>query len=422
MSTLAESLAERALEPVSEADADTLRTLTLTNVAAGAGDRGAMSQLLDRLGFDARRAPDAAFLSGAKLHARTQDDFYPEGRVHVGSITLAAAVALADSVGDRTLPALAAGYRVMCAIADAHTTEAQARGMRPSGVFGPFGAAATASVALGLDAAQTANAIALAAATSAGHNQAWISSTDEWFLEVGAAARSGVEAAIFTRAGVTAAPDAIEGRAGWASALFGDRGAGTLATALSERQLGPGVVAVKPYPVSGIAQVPTHLACVLHSDLDGEQPASIRVLVSPIEHAYPGSTNGGPFPSRSSALMSIAFCVACGALDGTVRLDRLENPAADGLGQAIATISVEPDPSLDENEAILIASMSDGREEQRSARAADILYPAWSELRDQANAVALRSEAPAPPVREAAQELDGAAPRAAVLRRLAGLD
>ena len=131
MSTLAERLAERALEPVSEADADTLRTLTLTNVAAGAGDRGAMSQLLDRLGFDAQRAPDAAFLSGAKLHARTQDDFYPEGRVHVGSITLAAAVALADSVGDRTLPALAAGYRVMCAIADAHTTEAQARGMRP---------------------------------------------------------------------------------------------------------------------------------------------------------------------------------------------------------------------------------------------------------------------------------------------------
>jgi hypothetical protein len=120
--------------------------------------------------------------------------------------------------------------------------------------------------------------------------------------------------------------------------------------------------------------------------------------------------------------MSIAFCVACGAVDGTVRLERLENPGADELKKAIAAVSVEPDPGLEENEAVLIASMPDGREERRSARAADLLYPDWSRLRDQADEVALRSEAPAAAVREAAQELDGTAPNAAVLRRQAALD
>ena len=51
---------------------------------------------------------------------------------------------------------------------------------------GAVGAAACASVALGLDLDGTANAIALAAARSGGTNQSWISGSDEWMLELGA--------------------------------------------------------------------------------------------------------------------------------------------------------------------------------------------------------------------------------------------
>jgi dienelactone hydrolase len=46
---------------------------------------------------------------------------------------------------------------------------------------------------------------------TAGTNQAWISGSDEWLIEVGMASRAGIETAELTRAGAHAAPDAFEG-------------------------------------------------------------------------------------------------------------------------------------------------------------------------------------------------------------------
>jgi 2-methylcitrate dehydratase PrpD len=416
---IAELLAARAHLPLEARDADALRTLTLTNIAAGVGELGAVTELLRALPLDVTtRRTDAAFLLAAQLHARTQDDFYPEGRVHVGAITLAVTLALAERVQDRTLECLAAGYRVLCAVAEAHSAEAQRRGMRPSGVFGPFGAAACAAIALGLDQAQTANAIALAAAACAGHNQAWIAGSDEWLLEVGAAARAGLEAALFTRAGARAASDAFEGRYGWASALFDEPGAMTLASSLEASVLGPQVVAIKPYPVSGIAQVPTSLACALHDEVAGEPIEDIRVHISPIEHAYPGSANRGPFVSRSSALMSVAFCVACGISDGAVRLERLEHPGTPDLAGLLDRVRVEPDEAIPENEARVEVRFASGKEEQRAGRASEILFPPWAELCADGDGLARRSEADPRLVTTVRAELAKPAPRATELRRL----
>ena len=93
-----------------------------------------------------------------------------------------------------------------------------------------------------------------------------VSGTDEWLLEVGAAARAGVEAALLTQGGATASPVALEGSVGWARAYFED----DEAQALVERQANAAShvrdVATKPYPVSGIAQVPTELGCDLHEE------------------------------------------------------------------------------------------------------------------------------------------------------------
>jgi 2-methylcitrate dehydratase PrpD len=418
MEYLAERLAAQAFVPVHAEEADTLRTLTLTNVAAGLGELGSVEGLLASLPLDpALRPADAAFLFAARLHARTQDDFYPDGRVHVGAVTLAVTLALADYVGDRTLECLAAGYRVFCTVARAHSVEAQRRGMRPSGVFGPFGAAASSAVALGLDAAATANAIALAAAVSAGHNQAWIAGSDEWMIEVANAARAGVEAALFTQAGVRAAPDAFEGRSGWASALFDERGAATLAATMAIGITDARDVAIKPYPVSGIAQVPTWLACMLHGD-NGGLPEQILVTVSPIEHAYPGSSNRGPFASRSSALMSIAFCVACGLADGAVRLSRLDAPPDTRLADLLERVRVEPDAEMPEHAARIQVLNGSGKSASRSGAAAQVLFPDWHEVSERADEVARRSEADTALVAAAATELARPRPRARELRQL----
>ena len=419
MSPIAQTLAERALAPLSAEDGDALRALTLTNVAAGTGDRGDIDAKLAALPLTMSRTPsEAAFLLAARLHARTQDDFFPEGRVHVGAIALAATSALADRATDRFLECLAAGYRVMCAIADAYSVDAQRRGLRPSGIFGPPGAAASAAVALGLDAFSTANAIALAAAAGAGHNQAWVSGTDEWILEVGAAARAGVEAALFTEAGIVASPEAYEGRAGWGAAYFGEVGAPKLAAALQRDPIGPRVVAIKPYPVSGIANVPTSLACDLHDALASDglgAPESVTVRMSEVEHAYPGSSNAGPFRSRSDALMSVAFCVACGLLDGAVPLRRLENPNDDDVSALVKRISVVGDPELEENQAAVHVTAG-GSEIVRTGTTAEILFPGWAEASAAAAAIARRSEVDEAIVDRAVRELGRERPDATTLR------
>lgn len=414
---VADLLARRALSPTTPEDVDALRTLTLTNLAAAIGERGAIGAVTDGLPLASTGPGGEAFLLAAQLHARTQDDFYPDGRVHVGAIALAATLALADRVGDRLFASLAAGYRAMCDVSGAYSATAQERGLRPSGVFGPIGSAAAASVALGLTEAQTANAIALAAAAAGGHNHAWVAGSDEWILEVGAAARAGVEAALFTLGGARAGSDAFEGRAGWSEAFFGQSGAADLLARLQGPVVGPSAVAVKPYPVSGIAQVPTELACRAHERLAGRTPRGVTVAMSSFEYAYPGSSNTGPFASRSDALMSVAFCVAGGLLDGTVRLERLEKPNDADIAVLLERLIVQPDPALAENVAQLRVTLEDGEEIVATIGAEEILYPGWAELAAAAPALALRSEAPEPAVAGLVAELAKDMPSAVVLHQ-----
>jgi 2-methylcitrate dehydratase PrpD len=415
--SIAERLAERSSEEVGPHEEDLLRTLTLTNIAAGIGELGPSGDLIRRLPFNADARPaDAGFVFAAQLHARTQDDFLPEGKVHVGAIVLSATLALAEEVGDRTLECLAAGYRVMCDVAPVYAALAQRSGLRPSGVFGPFGAAAAAAKALSLSPEETANAIALAAAACGGHNQAWISSSDEWLFEVGAATRAGVEAALFTRSGARAAPDAFEGNAGWAAALFNDPGASPLAVRVAGEPAAVGSVAIKPYPVSGIAQVATDLACGLHSEFHSGQPTSVRVRISPSDLAYPGSSNTGPFVSRSAALMSVAFCVASGLLDGVVRLDRLDNPGAEELTTILDMIDVEAAPDLTENEARVELDVRGATTLVRRGGPEQVLHPTWKALASEVKGLARRSEASLELLESALSELQRDRPGAVGLR------
>jgi 2-methylcitrate dehydratase PrpD len=403
-----------------DATVNTLRTLTLANVAAAGGDLGRAGTLIQELPLDGSRSPgDAAFIAALRLHARTQDDFHPSGRVHVGAATLAAALALSDRVGTRTLECLAAGYEVMCILGATYAPEAQARGFRPTSVFAPFGAAATAAVALELDFAGRANAIALAASMSCGTNQAWIAGSDEWLLELGLSARAGVEAALLTEAGVRAAPDAIEGAAGWAKAYCGDEGSAALVARLAGADSLINEVAVKPYPVSGIAQVPTHLACQIHGELKGAVPDHICVRMSTAEASYPGSTNRGPFRSRSDALMSVAFCVACGVTSGRVTLATTEAARHAELTNVLDRIRLEADDSLEDTQGALRAEMN-GRVLEFTLDGGEIFHPLWQSIASDPEALAVRCEAPPALVQSVSCELAGDAPDCrAIARHLA---
>lgn len=415
--SLTAKLAERALRPVDLATADHLRMLTTSNIAAGKGRLGRAGEMLSMLRRSVgESAAETAFVAAIALHARTQDDFYPHGRVHVGAITLAATLALADEAEDRLLECLAAGYDTMCLAAESGSSHTQARGLRPSGIFGPLGAAASAATALGLDEHGVANAIGMASALAGGTNQAWLSGTDEWMFVVAQAARTGVEAALLTRAGVTASPQALEGDAGWGAAYLGDKGLGAMNQVLEDESPRAHVVAAKAYPVSGIAQLVAQLACDAHA-ARGAPPTAVVVRLAEPETRYPGTMNAGPFRSRADALMSVPFAVACGLAHGIIRLSHLEAPSDAGVDDLLAKIAVESDATLAEAEASLVLDRAgEGTIEKKIG--GDLMFPTWNELRADSECLARRSEASLSTVQDAYTALAADRPDARALRKL----
>ena len=348
------------------------------------------------------------------MHARTQDDFFPGGRAHVGSVTLPTALAMADEVGDRLLDCLLVGYRSMCLAARPYAGEAQRRGYRPTGFFGPFGAAATAAAASQSTGEELTNCLGLAAVMTAGTNQAWLAGSDEWLVEVGMAARSGIDAIALSRAGARAADDALEGDAGWAHAFFHDAGAVRLDASLGLLLSLATEMAVKPYPISGIAQVPAYLACAAHREIDGATPIRVVVRMSVAEADYPGSRNRGPFAGRGQALMSVAHCVAVGLADGRIDLARLEDPT--GLSALTDRVEVVADSSLEDMQVAMTITAPDGRENTSTASGRDLLFPSWHQV--DPSDVAHRSEAEPGLVLAAHTELSRDRPDARVLRDL----
>src|SRR5437867_12014299 len=85
---------------------------------------------------------------------------------HPGVLIVPAGLAPAEGqgrTGRELLTALVAGYEVQCRVARDFIPSTPAHGFRASPVYGILGAAATTARLLGLDAAATTHAIALAA-------------------------------------------------------------------------------------------------------------------------------------------------------------------------------------------------------------------------------------------------------------------
>jgi 2-methylcitrate dehydratase PrpD len=401
--TLAEDLAALAHDAAARPDADALRARTLTNLAATVGEQTLSASVTAAF----KGADDASFAArlAVTMHARTQDDFFPPGRVHVGAIVLPAALAAGEG---ELLPALAAGYEVMCIISAAYAPVAQSRGLRPSGVFGPIAAAASAAVGAGSDMAGTAHSIALAAAFCGGTNQAWADGSEEWLGQVGVATRAGVEAARMAASGVRAATHAFEGEHGWARAFFDDRGASRLSAMMRSPRLGPGQVACKPFPVSGISQVPTTLAARAWKQ-HWSDDCRVEVAMCPAELAYPGSANVGPFRSRSDSLMSVARCVAAALTCGRVPFVALGQQPSPAEQSWLDRISVVPDPSLGETEAELRFHQRGKTSVLRDA-GRGVLYPTWWDLVTDIEGLAVRSEASIDQVARFAQVIESGVP------------
>jgi 2-methylcitrate dehydratase PrpD len=225
---------------------------------------------------------------------------------HPGPALVAVAVANAE-VERRTakelVTALAAGYEVMCRLADDFVPTVSARGYRPAPIFSTMGAAVVAGKLLHLDEDRMAAAISIAANCASGLNEAGRAGGDDYKLHEPNAARQGQFAATAAQLGhVRGSETVIEGEAGFYNAYAGNN-AGRLSyvfdgprrvelAALTDR-LGDRFallnVMFKIYDAPGFDHAVIELVGELtrRHEIDPDDVAELAVHVNYLETRYP---------------------------------------------------------------------------------------------------------------------------------------
>jgi len=173
------------------------------------------------LGMRRRADPMAAALvNGVASHVLDFDDTHDGTLIHPSAPVLSAALALAEARGASGAELLAAfllGVEVACRVGMAVSPAHYDAGWHITGTAGAIGAGAAAARLLGLDAGRTAWAIGLAASQPVGLRVHFGSMAKSF--HPGRAAQNGIMAALLAAEGFDAAPDAIEGRRGFAEVL-----------------------------------------------------------------------------------------------------------------------------------------------------------------------------------------------------------
>jgi 2-methylcitrate dehydratase PrpD len=165
---------------------------------------------------------DAAFLGGTAAHGIELDDGYRHGSAHCGCVVVPAVLAIATehrASGAAVIEAIVAGYETAIALARACHPDLRQRGFHPTGAVGPFGAAMAAGKLRGLTAEKLADALGIAASSSAGLFAFVNGGADIKRLHAGHAAREGLQAALLAEQGVEGPPGVIEARDGFMQAF-----------------------------------------------------------------------------------------------------------------------------------------------------------------------------------------------------------
>jgi len=159
----------------------------------------------------------AAFANGAHAQALEYDDTHNESIVHMSSPSVAAGLALADTLcvsGRDLITAIALGNEISARAGSVAPGQFHRRGFHPSGLFATVGVTYLAARLLRLDADATARAAGISGSFASGILECWVDGTQTKFLHPGWSAHSGIAAALLARAGTTGPAEVFEGRWG----------------------------------------------------------------------------------------------------------------------------------------------------------------------------------------------------------------
>jgi 2-methylcitrate dehydratase PrpD len=323
---------------------------------------------------------DAALVNGTAAHALDFDDCSNTLGGHPSAPILPALFALAEQThasGRDFVAAYVAGFETQARLAHAVNFHHYDKGWHPTATLGVFGACAATSRLMGLDAAQTATALSIAASFASGVKANFGTMTKP--LHVGHASRNGLIAAQLAREGFTAGDEVFDHRQGFFNVYNGaghyDAEAATRAWAAPLDIVEPGI-AIKQYPCCGS----THPAIDAMLMLVAEHHLTPQQVERVISRTHPRRlqhTNRTQLKSALDAKFSVQYCVARALAQGRVVLSDFEGDAYDdpSIRAVMSKVTAEPDPLADELPdhfgAEVIVELRDGqRLSKRVARAA----------------------------------------------------
>jgi 2-methylcitrate dehydratase PrpD len=299
------------------------------------------------LGTALRTAPTwAALANGTAGHAHDFDDTSFALMGHPSVPLLAALLACAEAeMADGAALALGylVGFEVNAALGSGLNPLHYERGWHATSTIGTFGCAAGAARVLGLDPAQTRQALALAASLASGVQENFGTMTKPY--HAGHAARSGVLAARLAREGLTASESALDGKRGF-SATFGGNPLDEAVERLGRRwYLVDSGIAVKPYPSCAFTHpaVDALLDLRRQHGLEAGDVTAVEIGISRI------GIEVLSYPRPATALerkFSMQFCAATALVEG--RLDfrafhdgEVDDPVVQALMPAVTMVADE---------------------------------------------------------------------------------
>ena len=300
-----------------------------------------------------RTSVSQAVLIGATAgHGFELDDIHGPAHLHCGSLAVPTALAIAEASGHvsgrELIAAIVAGYEVGLRVGLAATGALFMRGHHFQGTCGTFVAAATASRLLGLDAAQTRNALGIAGSLGAGLMAAQEGAMSKR-LHSGRAAQAAVQAAYLAQRGFTGIANVLEAPyGGFLSTLSGAPQLGQLTAGLGEtwEMLNVGF---KPYATAASVQSVLWAIDRLMREhgLGAADIERVEVHCSTMAHrhcAWPYEPLGVTAAQMNMMFTAAMMIVDRAAMGGQFRAERLQDPRALAM---IERIHVEADPRYD---------------------------------------------------------------------------
>jgi 2-methylcitrate dehydratase PrpD len=289
----------------------------------------------------------AALANGILINAADNDDTHKVALLHVGSVVVPVALALAEARGQSgrdLITALVAGYEVAVRVGMA-VMPSHYRFWHSTATNGTFGAAASAARAMGLDAEGTLRALGIAGTSAAGLNTFFESGDMTKSIHPGKAAMLGILAAQMAALGATSPPEILAHPKGYLAAFSLEPKPAALTAGLgSTWEILNNGFKYFPSILASHSPIQATLALVNRSPID---PARIAAITVETYKTVTTHFSNKDVTGVMAARISVPYCVAVAAIDRVLgqaqfAAARVADPAVQAL-LTKTTVVMAPD-------------------------------------------------------------------------------